>query len=265
MLTLKSLREIRKMQAAGHLVAQAHALARTMLEPGVRLIDIDLAVETLFKREGATPLFKGFPGAVPYPAVTCISLNEQIVHGIPGDRKLKPGDIVSLDTACRFEGWCGDAAWTYPIGEVDEERQKLLEIGEQTLAAAIEALKTAKRWSEVARCMMDVVHGAGFSLVEQFVGHGIGREMHEAPQVPNFMNARMASEDFKLQQGLVLAIEPMINAGTKDVKILGDKWTAVTRDGRSSVHFEHTVALTKDGPLIITEGVGDPSFPPPAA
>ena len=263
LITLKSRRELGKMQAAGALVAQAHALAREMLQPGTRLSEIDAAVEAFFQRHHAIPLFKGFPGSVPYPAVTCISLNEQIVHGIPGDRKLNTGDIVSLDTACRLEGWCGDAAWTYAIGEVDDEKRRLMDIGEQALLAAIEGLKTDRLWSQVARRMMDVVHRAGFSIVEQFVGHGIGREMHEPPQVPNFTNTQMAREDFELQPGLVLAIEPMINAGSKDAKILSDGWTAVTTDNRPSVHFEHTVAITREGPLLLTQGVGDPAFPAP--
>lgn len=259
LITLKSRREIELMRAAGRLVARAHAIARSMLVPDVTTLEIDAAVEQFYREEQAESLFKGFPGKVPYPAVTCISIDEQIVHGIPGQRKLQAGEIVSLDTACRKDRWCADAAWTYAIGEVSAEKQKLMNIGAECLAVAIAALATEKRWSGVARKMMQVVHTARFSLVEQFVGHGIGQKMHEAPQVPNFFDRR-SRDDFELRPGLVLAIEPMINAGTKDVRILSDHWTAVTRDNRPAVHFEHTVALTENGPEILTLGVGDPTF-----
>lgn len=255
---LKSRREMQKMAEAGRLVARAHALAREMCQPGVRTIEIDQAIDRLFAEYGATPLFKGFPGDVPFPASTCISINEEVVHGIPGERMLQAGDIVSIDTGCRLDGWCGDAAWTYPVGEVDEEKRRLLACGKSVLATAIRAFGTEQRWSQVARRIMSEVKRAKFSLVEQFVGHGIGKEMHEAPQVPNYTNEELEREDFLLRPGIVLAIEPMINAGTSEIEILPDKWTAVTKDRRPSVHFEHTVGLTPQGPWILTEGVGDP-------
>jgi methionyl aminopeptidase len=229
-----------------------------MLAPGVSTAEIDAAVEGLFARHGATPLFKGFPGEVPFPAATCISVNHQVVHGIPGSYRIQNGDIVSIDTGCRLNGWCGDAAWTYPVGEISDEKRRLLQVGQLVLHAAIAAFASEKRWSDVAQLMMREAHRAGFSLVEQFVGHGIGREMHEPPQVPNYTNAVMRKEDFELRPGLVLAIEPMVNAGTHEIRILDDKWTVVTTDGRPSVHFEHTVALTAQGPQILTEGVGLP-------
>lgn len=256
MITLKSRREIGLMREAGQLVVAAHRVAAQMLAPGVSTAEIDAAVEQLFARHGATPLFKGFPGEVPFPAATCISVNHQVVHGIPGPYRIQNGDIVSIDTGCRLNGWCGDAAWSYPVGDVGEEKQRLLEVGRQVLAAAIAAFATEKRWSGVARLMMREVQRAGFSLVEQFVGHGIGREMHEPPQVPNYTNAVLRKDDFELRPGLVLAIEPMVNAGMHEIKILDDKWTVVTADGRPSVHFEHTVALTAQGPQVLTEGVG---------
>lgn len=257
LVTLKSRREIRLMREAGRLVAEAHQLVRDMIDVGVRTEDIDQAVERLFAEHNATPLFKGFPGEVPFPAVTCISVNEEIVHGIPGDYRLQEGDIVSVDTGCRVAGWCGDAAWTYPVGRIDDEKRRLMDVGVQVLDVAIEAFATCSRWSQVARQMMQVVRKEGFSLVEQFVGHGIGREMHEPPQVPNYTNAALRKDDFELRPGLVLAIEPMVNAGVPEIEILDDKWTAVTADGRPSVHFEHTVALTTNGPEILTQGVGD--------
>lgn len=260
MIVLKSQREIDRMREAGQLVAEAHRIASGMIEPGVTTAEIDAAVEAYFASQGATPLFKNFPGDVPFPAVTCISINEQIVHGIPGEYQLQPGDIVSLDTGCRLNGWCGDAAWTYPVGEVDAETQRLLNAGIETLRVAIQSLGEKKRWSQVAREMMKVVKAAGFSLVEKFVGHGIGREMHEPPQVPNFTSESLKRDDFEIRPGLVLAVEPMINAGSPDVRILKDRWTAVTTDGRRSVHFEHTVAVTRDGARMLTEGVGTPLF-----
>jgi methionyl aminopeptidase len=254
--TLKSRREIDKMRAAGAVVAEAHQIAKSMVAPGVSTAEIDAAIEELFRRHDAIPLFKGFPGEVPFPAVTCISVNQEIVHGIPGAYRLQPGDIVSVDTGCKLNGWCGDAAWTYAVGEVDDEKSRLMAAGERILEVAIAAFGTEKRWSGVARQMMKEARAAGFSLVEQFVGHGIGREMHEPPQVPNYTNASLRKEDFEIRPGLVLAIEPMVNAGTPDIEILADHWTAVTADGRPSVHFEHTVALTSSGPELLTEGVG---------
>lgn len=255
---LKSRREMQRMADAGRLVARAHAIAREMCEPGVKTREIDAAIDALFAAEGAVPLFKGFPGDVPFPAATCISINEEIVHGIPGDREIRAGDIVSIDTGCKLHGWCGDAAWTYAVGEVDDEKRRLMECGRDVLATAIRAFAADRKWSQVARRMMKEVKRAKFSLVEQFVGHGIGKEMHEGPQVPNYTNAELQEEDFELRPGLVLAIEPMVNAGVPDIEILADKWTAVTKDRRPSVHFEHTVGLTAEGPLILTEGVGDP-------
>jgi methionyl aminopeptidase len=255
-ITLKSRREIDRMRAAGAVVAEAHGIARSLIAPGVSTAEIDAAIEDLFARRNVIPLFKGFPGEVPFPAVTCISVNEEIVHGIPGPYRLQPGDIVSVDTGCKLNGWCGDAAWTYPVGEVSDEKSRLLAAGERILKVAIEAFATETRWSGVARQMMRETQEAGFTLVEQFVGHGIGREMHEPPQVPNYTNASLRNEDFEIRPGLVLAIEPMVNAGVADIRILADKWTAVTADGRPSVHFEHTVALTSNGPELLTEGVG---------
>ena len=255
MITLKSRREMRLMRAAGLVVAEAHQTAAGLIRAGVTTREIDAAVATVFRNHGAEPLFLNFPGKVPFPAVTCTSLNEQIVHGIPGDRELQDGDILSLDTGCRIAGWCADSAWTYPVGEVDSGKLRLMEVGRDLLRVAIAGLAKFLRWSEVASQMESVAHGAGFSLVEQFVGHGIGRQMHEPPQVPNFVD-RAASEDFEIRPGLVLAIEPMLNAGVAGVRILNDHWTAVTEDGKPSVHFEHTIAVTANGPCLITAGVG---------
>lgn len=256
MITLKSRREIDRMRAAGAVLAEAHQFAHALIAPGVTTAEIDTAVEELFARRGAIPLLKGFPGEVPFPTVTCISVNHEIVHGIPGAYRLQAGDIVSIDTGCKLNGWCADAAWSYPVGDVNDEKRRLLEAGERILQVAIEAFGREKWWSGVARRMMQEAKAAGFSLVEQFVGHGIGKDMHEPPQVPNHMSAEVRREDFEIRPGLVLAIEPMLNAGSREVRILADHWTAVTADGRPAVHFEHTVALTSSGPEVLTAGVG---------
>lgn len=251
-ITLKSRREIELMRDACRLVVEAHEIARSMIRPGVQTREIDEAIDSLFARHDATPLFKGYPGKVPFPAATCISINEEIVHGIPGGRELAEGDIVSIDTGCRLNGWCGDSAWTYSVGEVSEEKRRLLEFGEELLALAMREMGRRERWSEVARLMQQQTKKAGYSLVEEFVGHGIGREMHEDPQVPNYVSEELRKNDFRLEAGLVLAVEPMVAAGKRDVKILKDRWTAVTKDRRPSVHFEHTVAITAEGVDVLT-------------
>jgi len=258
MIQLKSVREIGLMREAGQVVAEAHQLAARLIQPGVMTGEIDAAVEQLFTQRQAISLFKNFPGKVPFPAVTCISVNEEVVHGIPGDRVLQSGDIVSVDTGCKVSGWCGDSAWTYAVGEVDAESRRLMEAGRAALRTAVDGLAKFSRWSQVAKQMELGTKKAGFSVVDQFVGHGIGRSMHESPQVPNYWRSGMQLEDFPIQPGLVLAIEPMINAGKPGVKILKDHWTAVTVDGRRSVHFEHTIAITANGPVLLTEGVGEP-------
>jgi methionyl aminopeptidase len=253
---LKSARELALMREAGKLVARALQMCRDMAKPGTRTIEIDQAVESFFTSHGALPLFKGYPGQqVPFPAVTCISLNEQIVHGIPGPRVLKEGDLLKIDTACKLNGWCADAAVTIPIGEVRPERRRLIEVAEQTLQIAIEEMPRRRWWSEIAAKMQKHVEDAGFSVVEQYVGHGIGRVMHENPQVPNFVSRDMRKHDFRLEEGLVLAVEPMVNMGRAETRVLADYWTVVTRDGLPSAHVEHTLALTRQGVQIITAPV----------
>lgn len=250
------------MQEAGRIVTEAHRVAGEMLQPGVTTGDIDRAIEALFQESGAEPLFKGYPGVVPFPAVTCISVNEQVVHGIPGDRVLEAGDLVSIDTGCRYHGWCGDAAWTYPVGEVDSERRRLLEVGRGALEMAIREMERSRMWSEVAAAVASFVEKSGFGLVEEFSGHGIGREMHEDPDVPCCVMSERICEDFALQPGLVLCIEPMVTAGDRQVRILDDHWTVETRDQAPSVHFEHTVALTEQGAEVLTDGIAGVWFGP---
>ena len=253
---LKSAREIALMREAGKVVAAALDICRQMAKPGVKTIEIDRAVAAFFAGRGATPLFKGYPGArVPFPAVTCLSINDQVVHGIPGQRQLKDGDLFKIDTACKLNGWCADAAITLAIGALRPEWKRLMQVGEEVLEIARAEMGRRKWWSEVAGRMQRHVEQAGFSVVEQYVGHGIGRIMHENPQVPNFVSrdAREARRhDFRLEEGLVLAIEPMVNMGRAETKTLGDHWTVVTVDGLPSVHMEHTFALTREGVVTIT-------------
>ena len=256
---LKSAREIALMREAGKLVARALKICRDMAKPGVKTIEIDRAVEAFYAQHNATPLFKGYPGKVPFPGVTCLSLNEEVVHGIPKNRVLKDGDLLKVDTACRLNGWCADRAVSIAIGTLRPEWQRLVRVGEETLAIAIEELPKRRWWSEVASRMQKHVEEAGFKPVQAYVGHGIGRIMHENPQVPNFVNRETRKYDFPLEPGLVLAVEPMVNMRTDQVVTLRDHWTVVTKDGLPSVHVEHTLALTPNGVVIVTADEG--AFP----
>ena len=241
------------MRRAGLVVWGAHQLARSLVRPGITTGEIDRGVEKLFLERGAVPLFKGVPGKVPFPACCCMSVNDEVVHGIPGSRVLVAGDIVSIDTGCSVDGWCGDSAVTYAVGPVDPEVQRLLDCTSGVLALAIQLMAVRNRWSDVAAEMAKYVRDYGFSVVENFVGHGIGRKMHEDPQVPNFCTpAFRRNHDFDLEPGLVIAVEPMVNMGSKKVRVLPDHWTQSTIDGRPSAHFEHTVAITENGPDVLT-------------
>src|SRR5262245_35309138 len=240
------------MREAGKLVAEALRLCRSMAKVGARTLDIDQAVEALYRERAAVPLFKGYPGRVPFPAVTCISVNEEVVHGIPGQRQLREGDLLKIDTACKLNGWCADAAVTLPIGEISAEKRRLIEVGEEVLRVAMVEMGRRRWWSEVAVAMQRVVESAGFSVATQYVGHGIGRIMHESPQVPNFYSRELKKQDFRLEEGLVLAVEPMVNMGRADTDTKRDHWTVVTRDGLPSVHVEHTLALTREGVYVVT-------------
>jgi len=240
------------MREAGKLVARAHQICKEMAKPGVKTIEIDKAVEAFFAEHSATPLFKGYPGKVPFPSVTCLSVNAEVVHGIPGQRQLRDGDILKIDTACKLNGWCADRATTLAIGNVRAETLRLVKVGHEVLQIAIDELPRRKWWSEVASRMQKHAEVAGFTVVTNYVGHGIGRVMHENPQVPNYVNKETRKHDFRLVPGLVLAIEPMVNMGTPDVTTLRDHWTVVTKDGMPSVHVEHTIALLADGLVIVT-------------
>ena len=253
MLTLKSEREIALMRKAGLVIWHAHRIAASWVQVGVSTREIDAAIERFFVDQKAFPLFKGVPGVVPFPAATCISINEEVVHGIPGSRQLLEGEIVSIDTGCRLEGWCADAAETHPVGKISEPFQKLLDVTQRTLQIAIKQLARAKYWSEVAREMEIYVKKNRLSVVESLVGHGIGREMHESPQVPNYIcTDLLRNSDFRIQPGLVIAVEPMVNIGSKRVSVGKDHWTLSTVDKKGSAHYEHTIAITQAGPLVLT-------------
>ena len=256
MIKLKSPREIGLMREAGRVVAEALEKVRSIAVPGVSTADMNQAVAEIFQHYGAVPLFKGYPSSVkgkpPFPAVICASVNEQVVHGIPNRRPLKDGDVVSVDTGCRLNGWCGDAAVTLAIGPVSPVQQKLLDVTRETLDLAVRAMGRCKSWSEVASLMERYVRSQNMAVIEKFVGHGIGRDMHEEPQVPNFVSKALKRYDIRLEPGLVLAVEPMVALGTKEVRTLDDGWTVETRDRASSAHFEHTVAMTPEGPRVLT-------------
>jgi methionyl aminopeptidase len=246
-IVLRSAAELEKMRAAGRLVGDVLTAMSAMVAPGVTTADLDALAEKLILDAGATPAFKGYHG---YPATICASVNDEVIHGIPSrDRVLREGDIVSIDVGAALDGYFGDSALTLPVGRVSEQAATLLRATEESLYKAIDAVKPGGRVSDIGHAVEKHVQGFGFSVVREFVGHGIGRRMHEEPQVPNYGEPGRGP---RLSEGMVLAIEPMVNAGRPGVKVLADGWTAVTRDRSLSAHFEHTVAVTADGSWILT-------------
>src|SRR5438874_643557 len=245
----KSQSEIEKMRRSGHIVRQVLDEMKSMAAPGATTMDLEKAAEKKIKELGAKPAFKGY---YDFPCVLCTSVNEEIVHGIPSAKRvLKAGDIVSIDCGVVLDGYYGDAAITVAVGDsVSPERQKLLEVTEASLYKAIEQAKVGNTVGDIGGAVQEYVEANGFSVVREFVGHGIGTKLHEEPQVPNFGTRGHGA---RLRDGMVLAIEPMVNSGKPGTRVLDDKWTAVTADGSYSAHFEHCVAVTKDGPLILTQ------------
>jgi methionyl aminopeptidase len=246
---LKSAREVEHMRRAGKVVRQVLNHVRDLVKPGATTLDLENAAEALLKELGAKAAFKGYHG---YPAVLCTSVNHEVVHGIPSKaRVLKEGDIVSIDCGAIVDGFYGDAAITVPVGEkIDKKTQRLLAATQASLQAAIEIVKPGATLGDIGAAVQEVVEAEGFSVVRDFVGHGIGTRMHEDPQVPNYGER---GRGMKLREGMVIAIEPMVNAGKPGVEVLKDGWTAVTEDGSMSAHFEHTVAVTATGAMILTE------------
>lgn len=246
MIVLKSAEEIRRMKVAGQMVGEILALLREKVAPGVTTAELDRLAEKECRKRKARPAFKGYGG---FPFSICSSPNEKVVHGFADDVPLQEGDILSIDFGVVFDGFFGDAAFTAPVGRIDPEKARLLESTRRSLDLAIAAAVVGGRLSDISHAVQAHVEKEGFSVVREFVGHGIGRQLHEAPQIPNF---GPPGQGPRLKAGMTLAIEPMINAGKPGVRILSDGWTAVTVDGRPSAHFEHTVAITEDGPQILT-------------
>jgi methionyl aminopeptidase len=243
----KSPREIEQMRRANVLVAEVLAELASMVAPGVTTADLDAKAEQLVRAAGAEPAFKGYRG---YPATLCASVNDEVVHGFPAQRALAGGDIISLDMGVKLDGYYGDSAVTVPVGQVSEDVQRLLRVTQESLQKGIAQVRLGGRVSDIGHAIQEHVEAAGFSVVREFVGHGIGAQLHEEPQIANYGEPGRGP---RLAEGMVLAIEPMVNMGKPAVKVLRDGWTAVTRDGSLSAHFEHTVAVTKDGPLVLTE------------
>ena len=246
MITCRSQAEIEKLRRVNQLVARILAELRAMAKPGVSTQDIDALAEQRVREAGAEPAFKGYHG---YPATVCASVNEQVVHGIPSKRALVEGDILSIDMGAKLDGFYGDCAVTVPVGKISDRAAELLRVTEESLFHGIDAVKPGARVSDIGAAVQRHVEAHGYSVVREFVGHGIGTSLHEEPQIANY---GPAGHGPRLSEGMVFAIEPMVNAGKADVKVLSDGWTAVTRDGKLSAHFEHTVVVTPDGCEILT-------------
>ncbi|MBW8015968.1 MAG: type I methionyl aminopeptidase [Planctomycetes bacterium] len=255
-ITLRSAREIEMLRKAGAVVADVLLKLQEMAKPGVTTGEMDKLSIEMARSVGAATLFKGVESPYarrPFPGAICASVNDQVVHGIPSPKvRLNDGDILSVDFGVKLDGYCGDSAVTMPIGNVSDEKQKLMDVTRRLLDIAIEKAAPGIKWSEIAGDMAACAKKAGFAVVEDFVGHGIGTEMHEDPKVPNFVNRELLRDDILLREGLVLAVEPMVNAGGKAVRVLRDGWTVVTKDKKCSAHFEHTIAIVKSGCEVLT-------------
>ncbi len=248
MIILKRPEEIEKIRKSNIIVWEILRELKEKVSPGITTLELNRYSEELAKKKGATPAFKGYRG---YPFALCTSVNSEVVHGMPSSRVLKPGDIVSLDFGARYQGYYGDAAMTVPVGDVTEEARLLLQTTESSLYDGIQQARAGNRLGDIAAAVQVRVEAAGFSVVRDFVGHGIGKDLHEEPQIPNY---GVRGRGVELKSGMVLAIEPMVNVGTYKVRILSDGWTVVTEDGQLSAHFEHTVAITDKGPVILSVG-----------
>jgi methionyl aminopeptidase len=246
MIIIKSKKEIEYMKDAGKIVAYTHELLRDYIKPGITTKELDHIAENEIRKHGAIPAFKGYHG---FPATICASVNEEVVHGIPGLKTLEDGDIISIDIGAVINGYYGDAARTHAVGNVSEEGSKLIQVTKQSFYEGLKFCKEGYRLSDISHAVQKYVEENGFSVVRDFVGHGIGQNMHEDPQIPNF---GLPGKGPRLKSGMVLAIEPMVNMGSYHVKTLLDNWTVVTLDGKYSAHYEHSVAITEDEPIILT-------------
>ncbi|OBZ15268.1 MULTISPECIES: type I methionyl aminopeptidase [Bacillales] len=246
MIICKSESELQFMREAGRIVAETHRLMSEAVKPGITTRELDQIAETYIKSQNAIPSFKGYNG---FPSSICASVNDELVHGFPGSRKLNEGDIISIDIGAQFEGYHGDSAWTYAVGAVTPEVQRLLDVTEASLYAGLALIKPDIRLYTISHAIQKVIEDAGFSVVREYVGHGIGADLHEEPQIPNY---GIPDRGPRLKTGMVLAIEPMVNIGERYVRTLEDNWTVVTEDSSWCAHFEHTVAVTEDGFEILT-------------
>ncbi|GGE20792.1 methionine aminopeptidase 1 [Marinithermofilum abyssi] len=246
MIILKSAKELEFLREAGRIVHEAHQVIRKAIRPGMTTKDLDRLAEKVIREHGATPSFKGYNG---FPGSVCTSVNEELVHGIPSDRVLNDGDIVSVDIGACYKGYHGDSAWTYPVGQITDEASRLLEVTETSLYKGLEQAKPGARVGDISHAIQVYVEEAGFSIVREYVGHGVGQNLHEEPSVPNF---GPPGKGPRLKPGMTLAVEPMVNVGSRHVKTLADNWTVVTQDGSLCAHFEHTIAITEDGHEILT-------------
>ncbi len=252
---IRSKNEIELIRAAGKIVARILKQLQEDVTVGTTTGQLARISDEIISQAGAVALFKGVPNpqaGEDFPASICTSINEQVVHGIPGERKLCSGDVVSIDCGVKLNGYCGDSAVTVMVGQVALEVRKLVQVTRETLEIAVNEARPGRYWSEVARMMQEHAEGAGFSVVREYVGHGIGRKMHEDPKLPNFVSRELLKNDLLLRKGMILAIEPMINLGTCHTQVLHDGWTVVTADGKPSAHFEHTVAITDGGAEVLT-------------
>jgi len=247
MIICKSPAEIEILKKSNRVVALILKELQPYIQPGVTTLELDQLAEKLIEQHESVPAFKGYRN---YPASICVSVNDEIVHGIPGERKFQEGDIVSLDLGVKVDGFYGDAAVTVAVGEIEPQSQALLRVTEEALYKGIEKARAGSRLSDISHAIQTWVEKHGFSVVRDFVGHGIGKSLHEEPQIPNFGRPNFGP---RLREGMVLALEPMVNIGSHEVRILDDGWTAVTADGCRSAHFEHSIAVTNDGPLILSE------------
>lgn len=246
---IKSENEITLMREAGRINAQALAAVREAIRPGVTTAELDAIAAEVLRKHGARPAFLGVPGAYPYPATTTISINEEMVHGIPGKRKLQEGDIVSVDCGTIFEGFVGDSAFTAGVGEISQIGKKLIEVTEKALRIGVDKLRPGNRVGDVGAAIQQYVEGQGLCLTREYTGHGVGRAMWEGPQVPNY---GIAGRGTLFRPGMVIALEPMVLVGTPHTRVLADQWTVASADGSLTAHFEHSVAITQNGPMILT-------------
>lgn len=237
------------MREAGRVNALALATVRSMVHPGVTTAELDAAAEEIIHKHGGTPVFKGYPGPYPYPATLCVSVNEELVHGIPGKRKLKEGDIISVDCGTLLDGFVGDSAFSAGVGEISEVAQHLLEVTEKSLYLGIEKMRAGNHVGDVSAAIQQYVESQGFYVTREYTGHGVGREMHEGPQVPNYGTP---GRGLVLRPGMTIALEPMVLVGTDRTRVLPDQWTVISADRSLTAHFEHSVAVTDGEPLILT-------------